>query len=189
MSSATLFRVLRDSAKEHWTDTLLWFIFTIFASLLPVWGSYLILRLFSLPIVFYDFVRNGEFALYSAALLAPALYLIVKEFGPPFIHRTTFVFLAVFALFVSGLVFASVTAISSTSTVSANSSLKVGTVPLMIDRDFMISVSLFLFSFTAFFSFLVRLVDTVRMRPDVEGITIREREELAETFDDTADEE
>ena len=59
--------------------TFKWLIAVMAGSLFPVWGSTILLKLLSQEIHFIDFIKHGEFALYSTAALAPALYLITKE--------------------------------------------------------------------------------------------------------------
>lgn len=64
--------------RQFWR-TLKWLFAMMVGGLFPVWGSSILLNLFSQDIRWLDFIKNGEFALYSTATLAPALYLITKD--------------------------------------------------------------------------------------------------------------
>lgn len=136
---------------KHWWETVKWLLFTVLGSLLPVWGSWFLLRLFSQEIRWIDFFKDGEFALYSAALIAPALYLILKEnFKIPFLQRHLCGFLAFFFLICSLLIFSAVTALS------ANESLGKA---VILNESFLVKTSITIFALTVILVFFVKLGD------------------------------
>jgi hypothetical protein len=53
--------------------------YNLLGSLMPIWGTYFVLKLHQQPFHLNDFVKHGEFALYTAAFLAPALQLVVSN--------------------------------------------------------------------------------------------------------------
>jgi hypothetical protein len=176
MNPTNFFTTIKASTKQHWWDTILWFLFTVLVSLLPVWGSCIIFGLFSLPIKFETFISGGEFAIYSAALLAPVLYTILKELGAPFRPRTIVGLLAIVFLMVSAILFAGVTAGTRTSE---------GSSPIKINIAFLATVSVILFILSAILTFFVKLIDTIAAAPDIYDMRTKETETLSKRFDET----
>ena len=62
-------------------EAIYWLLCTV-GGMLPLWLLFIPLLGFSQPISIYDFAGNGEFALYSAAILSGAVYLLTKETRP-----------------------------------------------------------------------------------------------------------
>ncbi len=82
---------LRTAVGKNWKDSTSLMLYTLVGGLLPVHGGMLLFKLFSRVVQFSDFSDNGEFALYSAALLAPSLYLILKDYNTSnFLYRRAF---------------------------------------------------------------------------------------------------
>ena len=69
-----------NSTKRHWADGLRWFGWNVMGGFLPLWGTLIGLRLTKQPMRLASVSSKGEFAIYSAALLAGCLYLVVKDF-------------------------------------------------------------------------------------------------------------
>ena len=72
---------LRSIGLESVLDASWWVVLTFVGGLMPLWGGYLVLRAFSQEIGPFTFVGNGEFALYSAAILSAAIFEVSKELG------------------------------------------------------------------------------------------------------------
>ena len=176
MSHLSLFGTIGSASRQHWWDTIVWFLFTVLVSLLPVWGSCIIFGLFSLPIEFQAFIKGGEFAIYSAALLAPVLYTIMRELGAPFRPRTIVGLFAIIFLMISVILFAGVTSTARTSE---------GPSSIRINILFLSRVSIILFILSAILTFLVKLIDTITAAPDLYGIQAEETEMLSKKFDET----
>ena len=69
-----------------------WLVCYIICSLLPIWGSLVLLQLFTNPTwAFQDFTSNGEFALFSASLLGSLFFLLFRDsLAPRFPHSAFF---------------------------------------------------------------------------------------------------
>ena len=75
-----MFRTLREASSEQWNESLGWLLYSLAGSTLPIWlGGYVLLPIFGRHFSWVEYGRHGEFALYSAALLAPTLRLIAKD--------------------------------------------------------------------------------------------------------------
>jgi hypothetical protein len=74
-----LFLTIHNAGIKSWWQTILWVGYNALGSLLPIWGTYFLLKLHGQHFHLNDFVRHGEFALYSATFLAPALQMVVRN--------------------------------------------------------------------------------------------------------------
>ena len=120
---------------------------------MPIWGAFFLLRLHHTPFLWGDFARHGEFGIYAAAFLAPAIYQILKS-----IKRDTFplkagsVLLAVFGILTSAFIYA-----GTNPQFAPSAAVQGGAV----DEAYLMKVSgtLLLLAFT--FGFFVTLMDTL----------------------------
>ena len=92
--------------RQHWWNALLWGIFCLTGSLLPLWATLFIRGVYGHPYRFEDFVLHGDLALYAAAFLAPAIYQIIFRMK----NHSSFlgvgaVILAIMALLFSAIVY------------------------------------------------------------------------------------
>ncbi len=101
---------LRRARDEHWREGWFWLGFTILGGLLPLWGGATFLWVLSSDLSPSGFVDHGEFAIYSAGLLAPALFVVVREYKAPFPERAGWALFTVALLIVALLFFAAATA-------------------------------------------------------------------------------
>jgi len=94
-----LIKALPKETKP-WSAGLQWFVWSIFAGLLPLWGTAMIFSLFQREYEIYDFAKNGEIVLYAASFVGGAMYSIRKDFFPSKNSLTIifFIILAVCAL-------------------------------------------------------------------------------------------
>src|SRR5260370_35516552 len=76
MSVANTVRAARSS---NWKDCGLSLAFNLIGALTPVWFGWFLLRAFSRHPSVSNFTGHGEFAIYSAALLSPGIYIIMKD--------------------------------------------------------------------------------------------------------------
>lgn len=72
---------MRSIGLESVLDAFLWLVLTAVGGLMPLWAGYFVLRAFSQNIGPFTFAGNGEFALYSAAILSTAVFEVSKELG------------------------------------------------------------------------------------------------------------
>lgn len=165
----------RIATKEHWYDAFYSLVFTLIGSLFPIWASYILLILLTTKFSFTDFIDHGEFALYSAALLSPALYIIGKDRKPAgFPYRTFFILLLPIGLLAAALVFSSVVF----ATVTQDQ-------PLNLNKQFLRYFTVILLSLSVLFSFLINVLDNIRREPDMHSIKAHEMKELEDQFDET----
>ena len=143
---------LGGALQSQWKDTTKWLAYTLLGGLFPVWGGYLLLRLYQKAMSISDFTSNGEFAIYSAALLAPSLYLILKDYKKTnFPNQAIYGLLCSVMLIVATLIFAGVTSVNT------------GKVAVEIDKDFLRNGTLILFLLTLILSFFVTALDNNRV--------------------------
>lgn len=136
---------------------------------MPIWGTYFLLKLHHQQFYLNDFVRHGEFALYTAAFLAPALQLVVRNIkDAKYVLGTGAVLFAV-----AGLVVA----------VNIYSGVVVGaSYPQQLDELFLFRVSIILFVSSLGFAVLVALIQDQISSPDVEESEAEGRRSLNKRF-------
>lgn len=59
---------VRRTKREHWSDAISWLFLNLIGGLMPLWGLWILLRLFSQSIGLGTFTERGEFALYTRLL-------------------------------------------------------------------------------------------------------------------------
>jgi hypothetical protein len=136
---------------------------------MPIWGTYFLLKLHREHFYLNDFIKHGEFALYTAAFLAPALQLVVRNIkDAKYVLGTGAV---LFAL--AGLVVA----------VNIYSGVVVGVpYPQQLDETFLFRVSIVLFLSSLGFAVLVTLIENQLVNPNVEKSEAEDRRRLNEKF-------
>jgi len=168
---------ISGALAKHWKETTNWLGFTLIGGLVPVWGGWVLFRLISKPVGFSDFSSNGEFAIYSSAMLAPSLYLILKDLKTSnFLYRHFFALVSIFGLALALILFAGVTAVKSGGIVTAK-----------IDQPFLTKVTLLLFVGSVFVSYLVTALDNERIGIDIDEVRrVRDGQvkSLEKQFDD-----
>src|SRR5262249_32069837 len=76
---------------------------------MPIWATLVLLKLHSQPLHFNDFIKHGEFVLYAAAFLAPALQSVVRySRDSKYVLGTGAALFAVVGLVISGIIYAGV---------------------------------------------------------------------------------
>ncbi|MDP2278702.1 MAG: hypothetical protein Q8K51_10810, partial [Nitrospirota bacterium] len=170
-----MFEPFRIATKEHWWDAIISMLFTLFGSLLPLWASYILLKVLASKFSFTDFIDHGEFALYSAALLSPALYIIGKDRTPAgFPYRIFFILILPMGLLFATLVFSGVVF----ATVTQNQ-------PLNLNKEFLRNSTVILLILSVLFPFLINVLDNIRREPDMRTIKAHEMKKLEDQFDET----
>lgn len=164
---------LKETNRSHWREAGLSLAYSIFGSLAPVWGGFLLLRLFSRRPGWVDFSQHGEFALYSAAMLAPALYVVSRDLKVPgFAGRSVLILLCFLGIFVATCFFVAVT-----------TAFMAPTPILKIDQPFLSQWTLVLFCLSCCISIVVAGLDQARVFPDIRETEARERKRLNDDFD------
>jgi hypothetical protein len=160
---------IRSASFRIWFQTLQWLGYNLLGSLMPIWGTYFLLRLHHQQFYLNDFVKHGEFALYTAAFLTPALQLVVTN-----IRNAKYVLGTGTVLFaLAGLVVA----------VNIYSGVAVGLPsPQQIDEHFLFLVSVILFLSSLAFAFLVTLIEYQVANPNPRKSEAEDSRELNERF-------
>ena len=129
---------------------------------MPIWGTYFLLKLHHQPFHIDDFAKHGEFALYTAAFLAPALQLVVQN-----IKDSRYVLGTGAVLFaVAGLVVA----------VTVYSGVVVGApFPESLDEHFLFTVSIVLFLASLGFAVVVTLIENQLLNPNLQKSDAEDR--------------
>jgi hypothetical protein len=160
------------AVKSNWKEATKWLLFTYVGGLIPVWGGYIIFNLYAKDASLSKFSDHGEFALYSAAMLAPALYYILKDLKTStFIYRHFFALVCIVCLLVSALLYVGVASVS------------VGQIPATIDLDFLRGITWVLFLIASLMSFLVTALDSSRTLRDIQTERARAFKNLEQQFD------
>src|SRR5262249_51646085 len=140
-----VFTICNASGKSWW-QTLLSVSYNAAGSLMPIWGTYFVLKLHRQSFQMNDFVKHGEFALYTATFLAPALQSIVRNIKDgKYVLGTGSVLFALMGLLISVDIYSAV----------------VGGVkyPQDLDEHFLFLVSVILFGASLVFTVLVTVIE------------------------------
>jgi hypothetical protein len=164
---------IKQTSRSNCSDATIWLIFTLVGNLAPLWIGFLLLRIFSRNPTITDFSAHGEFALYSATMAAPALYIIIRDVRVSrFPGQITLVLLCVVEMLLATVFYAPVaTALVLRTPVSA------------IDQEFVWIGTFILFVFSCLVAFLVTVLDNSLLAPDVRRIAADQRAQLATDFE------
>jgi hypothetical protein len=167
-------RAFKNVNRSHLSDAGIWLFYNLAGSLAPVWFGLLILETFKRKPGWADFSQHGEFALYSAAMLAPAFYVINRDLRiPGFAGRQILGLLTLLGTLAATCFFVAVT----TAFVEPKPVLE-------IDQSFLQRGTVTLFIFATILSFLVTVLDNARQTPDLPEIAKEQREKLAKQFEE-----
>lgn len=161
MASSELIYTLTHSSLRSWGMTIYWLGFNVLGALMPLWGMYVSFRLHGRMPHLGDFVDRGEFALYTAAFLAPAVQLVVANIKQGVLGLGAVLF-ALAGWGFSIIIYSGVV-------------LQGG-----IDEIFLRRSSLWLFAASLLFAAVVTLVTSQQQNPDVEGFDSKEKADLDE---------
>jgi hypothetical protein len=161
---------------------------------MPIWATLILLKLHHQPFHFNDFVRHGEFALYTATFFAPALQVVVRNIrNSKYALGTGAVLFAVVGLVFSGIIYAGVAGaampqqlvvpisqnlIPSSQTPPVSSISTTTAQPL--DERFLLVFSVVLFASSLCFAVFVTLIDDQPATGDVR----KAEEESGKDLDD-----
>jgi hypothetical protein len=164
---------LKTAIGKNWKDSSTLMLYTLVGGLLPVYGGMILFKLFSRGVHFSDFSDNGEFALYSAAMIAPSLYLILKDYGSSnFLYRRAFALISFLGLLCATILFAGVTAVRTG-----------GLGAIAVDQQFLRWFTILLFMVAIFLSFLTSALDSERIAKDIYAVREQDFKNLEEQFE------
>ena len=166
---------------KQFCKTLKWLFAMMAGGLFPIWGSSILLILYSKNIQWLDFVRNGEFALYSAATLAPALYLITRDdMKMPCIDKNVCGIVIFILSGLSVLIFAGVL-FTKYNQSQQNSKLNI---------HFLVIASLTIYILSMLILFILTLADNIltEQKINYKGLLNKDADDLSSKFDQLEDE-
>lgn len=150
-----LFLTIRKAAWKSWWQTVLWVGYNALGSLMPIWGTFFWIKLHGQSFHMNDFVKHGEFALYAATFLAPALQAVVRNVrDAKYLLGTGAVLLASFGLLVSVALYSGVVGAKS---------------PNEIDQTFLFRTSIGLFVVSLGFAVIVTLLENEQTNLNIRG--------------------
>jgi hypothetical protein len=172
-SRISLRKALLSTTWNHWREAGVFTAFSLLGGVAPLWIGLIVVESTGGVPYLVDFAKNGEFALYSAALLAPAFYIVVHDQSEtPFAARAIFSLIALAGI---------VVAVTCYTLVAPETSRAISFVNLQ--RDLVGRGTIYLFWFCLFFSLLVTTLENARMDPAVRAIVERQEKELDDDFD------
>lgn len=156
--------------SEPWRAGYIWFALNIISSLLPLWGTILLLSLFSKDVSLYGMLKNGEFVLYSAAFSGGALYVIRRDI---FVSRNASNALLITLLLISSIIFVAIT------------------VPLVNDQGgtthinqlFLTCSSVFVLVLSVIFCFFITVAEAAGFGMDIPDALKKDEKKLDSDFD------
>ena len=158
--------------RRHLRDSAEWFLYMMVASLFPVWGGAILYWITPGGVSWLNFASHGEFALYSAALLAPAIHIAVTEREEvSFPSRGLFVLVAISFLLISVLIFAGITVLQHIDIIDP------------VEEESVALWSLALFAVSSLLSLIVNLFDNLRRAPDIQKLVALKQRVLEAKFD------
>lgn len=164
---------LRWPTTHEISDILAWLFAHLFCGLVPLWGSWLLLKLGKQAPELSDYVSHGEFCLYAAALAGPTLFVVLRKERSP-LHGRPWIGLVAAALLVfSAFVFA------VTFTFNYKSG---GSIPLQLDIVFLARVSVVLYSAALVTAAVTYYLEALTWAFDPRKTQEKEQEALTEAF-------
>lgn len=158
----------------HWKDAFTSHIFILVGSLLPIWLTLIMLKLFSTKFSYTDLIDHGELAIYAAALITPALHIIIKDRQmKTFPYRTGLVIFSIIILITSVGFFSGVVVSAVKSDIG------------ILDKKFLRYMTTSLWLFSIIISYLVSVLDCSLTTPDLNAIKGVEMKDLEQKFDET----
>lgn len=202
---AQVFRLIKAATKEQWVNTTEWFLFTLIGGLVPLWLGIILLKVTSSWRGWDFFVINGEFALYSASLLAPTIHILIKDTKKPWFKLL--ILTSILLLIISTALYTTVT-VKTTADIQKETVEHVDEKATDIDKDVKVQqednvdnlkdsksnelvsidlnalkwITLFIFIITLIIAFLATLLENVKAEPNVEAMKTREMNDLKDAF-------
>lgn len=157
-------------SSEPWRAGYIWFALNVISSLLPLWGTVLLLLLYSKDISLYGMLKNGEFVLYSAAFAGGALYVIRRDI---FISRSASNALLISLLLISSIIFVAIT-VSSVN--DQGGTAHISEYVLTLSSVVVLLVSII-------FCFLITVADAAGLGMDIPDALKKDEKKLGTDFD------
>jgi hypothetical protein len=141
----------------HWTEAANWQFWNVIWGLSPLWMGFIIFLLCKKKPMLIDFSDKGEFLIYSAAMLASALYIVLKDYKTSkFPYRRVLGMISIITMLVTVILFTGITA-ATTSRLSF----------FDISREFVRSTSYMTYMMSIILAFILTALDNRRTRIDI----------------------
>ena len=177
ISSVGIVSAVKQSSWDDWRETLYWLGFNVLGGMVPTWGTALILRLRGQQILYSDFAKHGELALYSAAFLAPALLVIFR-----YARRSRYVLGAGTALVAVACLLVSAFVYATASSAAINPSDR------PIDVPYLVRFSSELLILSLIVALLVAFVENQATNLNLREVEEKQREDLRKRFEQKLEE-
>lgn len=164
---------LRWPKKHELHGIALWLFTHLVCGLLPLWGSWLLLRLGKQTTGLSDYVSHGEFCLYAAALAGTSLFVVLREGRNPHPGRSWISLFAAALLVLSAVVFAGAFTLNYKS--GAN-------LPLQLDIPFLAKVSMLLYALALVTAVITHFLEELTQTYHPRKAQQREQDTLTEAF-------
>ncbi len=153
--------------------TAAWLFTHLICGLMPLWGSWLLLKLGKHSTSLSDYVSHGEFCLYAAALAGTTLFVILREERHPLRGRLLIGLVAAALLVSSALVFAGAFTLNYRSGAS---------IPLQLDIAFLTIVSMVLYPAALVTAVITLFLEGLSQSYDPRKAQTREQGALTQAF-------
>ncbi len=164
---------LRLPNKHELYRTSMWLFTHLICGLMPLWGSWLLLKLGLHSPGLSDFVSHGEFCLYAAALAGTSLFVILREERHPLRGRLFVGLVAVALLASSALVFAGAFTLNYRSGAS---------IPLQLDIAFLTTASMVLYVIALVTAVITLFLEGLSQSYDPRKAQTKEQGALTQAF-------
>jgi hypothetical protein len=179
LANIPLLLAFKNASWRHWQSTLMWVAYNCLGSLMPIWGSYFLLHLFHQTFTLNDFAKHGEFALYTAAFLAPALQQVVRNIkNEKYVLGTGAVLISVTGLVVSAIIYSGLITVQTLSGPPSSS----GPAKSPLDEHFLFNATLVIFVLSLIFAVFVTLIENVVLEVPAGGIGTSSEKHFQATF-------
>lgn len=156
--------------SEPWCAGYIWLALNVTSSLLPLWGTILLLSLFGKDISLYGLLKNGEFVLYAAAFSGGALYVIRRDI---FVSRNASNALLILLLLISSIIFVAITVLSVNNQDGSS----------QINQSVLTFSSVIVFSSSIIFCFFITIAEAAGFAVDIPEALKKDENQLGADFD------
>jgi hypothetical protein len=170
---------LSDTDYSNLRDATYWLVYSLLGGLAPIWCGVIISKILSHPPTLGQFTAHGEFALYTAAIVAPAFHTLSRDLKVPgFKGRQFFLLASVCCMVIAVCIYVAVSCAQIPGLM-----LAIGT----IDQEFLRFFTPLLFVFAMGLAFIVTVLDYGRLSSDVREVVVEQRQELKDEFNKLKD--
>lgn len=169
----TAWRALRKTHWDDWRESIGLTILTLVGGLAPLWIGWVFAMARKETPTLVDLARNGEFALYSSALVAPAFYfLVTQRTAAPFASRLLFATTGIVLLLLGVVAYCIVAPIVGGAGLTQD-----------INLEGFANWTLGLFVASTLYSVVIAALENARALPRVDELVRTQQDKLESDFD------